>query len=97
MLSDNRNFPSFMRTVPSDENTAKAIVKLLRAFHWTYVSAVYDDSLYSVHGYNQFECEAKIAGICIAIKEQFKIETKNDTETLERLLTIEQARGLCPV
>lgn len=82
-----------MRTVPSDDNLAKAIVSILNEFKWTYISAVYDDTYYGIGGYYNFENEAKGSSICLAVKEQLKVNQPNYSEVLHSLMAVQRARG----
>jgi len=47
-LSNRDRYPFFLRTIPSDVNQAQAMVELVRMFHWTYVSVVYEESSYGI-------------------------------------------------
>ncbi|KAL1467872.1 hypothetical protein MTO96_025907 [Rhipicephalus appendiculatus] len=38
-----RRYPSLLRVLPSNAEVAQAVLRVLRHFKWTYVSAVYDD------------------------------------------------------
>lgn len=61
-LSDKKKFEYFSRTVPHDGFQAKAIVDVVRYFNWTYISSVYSDDTYGVHGMEALRKEAKRAG-----------------------------------
>lgn len=61
-LSDKKKFEYFSRTVPHDGFQAKAIVDVARYFNWTYISAVYSDDTYGIHGMDALRKESKRAG-----------------------------------
>ncbi|KAG2462625.1 CASR protein, partial [Polypterus senegalus] len=82
-LSDKKEFPYFMRTIPSDAFQIKAIVKLVKHFKWTWVGAVGLDTDYARFGIQLFIEEAKQSDVCIAYAEFFPT-----TYTRERILEI---------
>ena len=61
-LSNKKKFEYFSRTVPHDGFQAKAIVDLIRHFNWTYISSVYSDDTYGIHGMEALRQETKRAG-----------------------------------
>lgn len=65
-LSNKDKFGYFFRTVPSDVNQAHAILELLRAFRWTYVSVVYSDTDYGNKGYDKLQELAAHYKICLS-------------------------------
>ncbi|XP_075213701.1 metabotropic glutamate receptor 4-like [Lycorma delicatula] len=65
-LSDEERFPSFFRTVPSDNIQAHAMLELLKKFNWTYVSIVHSDTEYGTYGYDKLKQHAPDYGICFA-------------------------------
>ncbi|XP_053516210.1 taste receptor type 1 member 3 isoform X2 [Artibeus jamaicensis] len=65
-LSDREAFPSFFRTVPSDQVQATAMVELLLALHWNWVAALASDEEYGRQGLSLFSSLASTKGICIA-------------------------------
>ena len=64
-LDNKRMFPYFLRTVPSDEMQAKAIVALLNKLGFTQVSALYIDNSYGTIGILDVEDQATLEGICV--------------------------------
>ena len=65
-LSDKTEFEYFSRTVPPDHLQTQAIIDLLIAFNWTYVSMIGMSSDYSRNGVVKLKQLAKENGICIA-------------------------------
>ncbi|XP_007883472.2 extracellular calcium-sensing receptor-like [Callorhinchus milii] len=68
-LSDKREFPTFLRTVPSDAVQVKALVSLVQRFQWTWVGVVAADSDYGQFGIQSFIEEVTNSNVCIAYIE----------------------------
>ncbi|XP_068613893.1 extracellular calcium-sensing receptor-like [Brachionichthys hirsutus] len=68
-LSDKEQYPNFFRTIPSDNFQADAMVKLVKAFGWTWIGAVRSDSDYGNNGMAVFLTRAKKEGICVEYSE----------------------------
>lgn len=65
LLSDKNRFKYFVRTVPSDEVRARALVDLLLLNGTKYVSVVYSDDEFGREGSKYFTQQANNRGICI--------------------------------
>ena len=65
-LSDKTEFEYFSRTVPPDRLQTQAIIDLLIAFNWTYVSMIGQSNDYSRNGIAKLQQLAEESGICIA-------------------------------
>ncbi|XP_026873307.2 taste receptor type 1 member 3 [Electrophorus electricus] len=65
-LSDKIQYPSFMRTTPSDHWQAKAVVQLLQEFSWNWVAVVGSDDGYGKQGKQQLSSMAADGNICVA-------------------------------
>ncbi|XP_062322194.1 taste receptor type 1 member 1-like [Osmerus eperlanus] len=65
-LSAKSRFPSFFRTIPSDKNQVKAIVHLLKTFHWNWVAFLGEDDDYSYDAFEVFLEEIRETEICLA-------------------------------
>ncbi|XP_073703871.1 G-protein coupled receptor family C group 6 member A [Garra rufa] len=68
ILSDKSRFPTFMRTVPSDEYQTRAMVKLLKDNKWTWVGIIITDGDYGRSALESFVKHTETNGICVAFK-----------------------------
>ena len=82
-LSDKKQFPSFVRTVPSDAYQATAIANLVEYFDWHYIGTMSVDDAYGRNGITQFIYEAEANGVCIAFHKT--LPTVLDITAYEKL------------
>ncbi|XP_064418229.1 extracellular calcium-sensing receptor-like [Latimeria chalumnae] len=69
LLSDKHEFPSFFRTIPSDEFQSIGLARLAKHFGWTWVGLLAGDNDYSQQGIQSVRQEIINAGGCIAFSE----------------------------
>ncbi|KAL3871350.1 hypothetical protein ACJMK2_039357 [Sinanodonta woodiana] len=83
-LSDKSRYEYFVRTVPPDRFQAKAMVDLVHAFNWTYVSTVASEGEYGVSGIEYFQQEASAKNICFAAA--LKISAKSNKAEFDSVI-----------
>ncbi|XP_071081755.1 uncharacterized protein [Haliotis cracherodii] len=95
-LDDRVNFPSFLRTVPSDVQQAKAMVQVITDMGWEYVSLLYVSNNYGTKGMLAFQKYALTAGICVSQPKNISESSSSggDRELLDVLdeLLLENAK-----
>ncbi|KAJ1080398.1 hypothetical protein NDU88_000611 [Pleurodeles waltl] len=69
LLSDRNQFPSFFRTIPSDDFQFRGLVQLVMHFNWSWVGLLAVDDEYGQNGAQIFQTELKKAGACVAFTE----------------------------
>ncbi|XP_045929944.1 extracellular calcium-sensing receptor-like [Micropterus dolomieu] len=77
-LSDKKEFPAFLRTMPSDLFQVDALVQLVKHFGWTWVGVIAGDDAYGRGGANIFVDEVRKLGACVAL---YEIIPKNRAQT----------------
>lgn len=65
VLSDKIQFPSFLRTAPSDEFQSYGLAKLISHYGWTWVGILAEDTDYGEQGTHVLIEELKNANVCI--------------------------------
>ncbi|XP_046405665.1 metabotropic glutamate receptor 6 [Ischnura elegans] len=95
-LSDKSRFEYFSRVVPPDNFQAQAIVEVVRALDWKYVSTVAVEGDYGEKGIASFIELSSTAGICIAVSEKIlrNAKTEDFDRIVEKLFTKPNARGV---
>ncbi|KAK7905213.1 hypothetical protein WMY93_017820 [Mugilogobius chulae] len=68
-LSDKKEFPGFLRTMPSDFFQVDALAQLVKYFGWTWVGVIAGDDAYGRGGANIFAEEVQKLGACVALHE----------------------------
>ncbi|XP_031660220.1 metabotropic glutamate receptor 7 [Oncorhynchus kisutch] len=96
-LSDDRRYDFFSRVVPPDSFQAQAMVDIIRALDWTYVSTVASEGSYGEKGVEAFQQISKEAGgICIAqsLKIPHNPKLEDYDEAIQQLLETPHSRGV---
>ncbi|XP_078057795.1 extracellular calcium-sensing receptor-like [Mustelus asterias] len=70
-LSDKQEYPTFFRTIPSDDYQSKLLAELVKTFGWNWIGAVRSNTDYGNFGMRTFIQEAEKLGVCIAYSEVF--------------------------
>ncbi|XP_041859914.1 metabotropic glutamate receptor 7-like [Melanotaenia boesemani] len=84
-LSDDRRYDFFSRVVPPDSFQAQAMVDIIRALGWTYVSTIASEGSYGEKGVEAFTQLSKEAGgICIA--QSLKIPHNPKLEDYDKII-----------
>ncbi|XP_069463394.1 extracellular calcium-sensing receptor-like [Ambystoma mexicanum] len=69
LLSDRNQFPSFFRTIPSDDFQSRGLAQLVIHFGWAWVGLLAVDSDYGRQVIQILQKELVQAGVCIAFSE----------------------------
>ncbi|XP_066541473.1 extracellular calcium-sensing receptor-like [Hoplias malabaricus] len=92
-LSDKRQYPSFLRTVPSDHHQAAALARMVKCFGWTWIGAVRSDSDYGNYGMASFLKAAQEEGICVEYSEAFyRTDSRSKIERVANVIRRSTAR-----
>nr|KAF6362897.1 glutamate metabotropic receptor 4 [Pipistrellus kuhlii] len=96
-LSDNSRYDFFSRVVPSDTFQAQAMVDIVRALKWNYVSTLASEGSYGESGVEAFiQKSREDGGVCIAQSVKIPREPKPGEfdKIIRRLLETSNARGV---
>ncbi|XP_053575479.1 extracellular calcium-sensing receptor-like [Bombina bombina] len=69
VLSNRNLFPSFFRTIPSDEFQSQGLAQLVSYFGWSWVGLLASDNDYGLFGMQVVHQEISKAGACVAFTE----------------------------
>ncbi|XP_070823707.1 metabotropic glutamate receptor 7-like [Chaetodon trifascialis] len=96
-LSDDRRYDFFSRVVPPDSFQAQAMVDIIRALGWTYVSTIASEGSYGEKGVEAFTQLSKEAGgICIAqsLKIPHNPKLEDYDKAIQQLLETQHSRAV---
>ncbi|XP_029993981.1 metabotropic glutamate receptor 7-like [Sphaeramia orbicularis] len=96
-LSDDRRYDFFSRVVPPDSFQAQAMVDIIRAMGWTYVSTIASEGSYGERGVEAFTQLSKEAGvICIAqsLKIPHNPKLEDYDKAIQQLLESQHSRAV---
>ncbi|XP_039610978.1 taste receptor type 1 member 1 [Polypterus senegalus] len=74
-LSDKKQFPSFLRMIPSDQYQARGITLLLHKFKWKWIALIGSNDDYSQDGLEAIQKETAAFNICVAYQETIPRKT----------------------
>ncbi|KAI1892373.1 hypothetical protein AGOR_G00132700 [Albula goreensis] len=84
-LSDDRRYDFFSRVVPPDSFQAQAMVDVVKAMGWNYVSTVASEGSYGEKGVEAFmQISREAGGICIA--QSLKIPNEHKEEDFDKII-----------
>ncbi|KAF6732320.1 Metabotropic glutamate receptor 7 [Oryzias melastigma] len=96
-LSDDRRYDFFSRVVPPDSFQAQAMVDIVKAMGWNYVSTVASEGSYGEKGVDAFmQLSREAGGICIALTLKIPHNRKppDFDKTIHLLKSNEKARAV---
>ncbi|XP_038149394.1 extracellular calcium-sensing receptor-like [Cyprinodon tularosa] len=86
-LSDKKQYPTFFRTIPSDQYQADALAKLVKHFGWTWIGAIRSNSDYGNNGMAAFLKAALREGICVEYSESFyRTDSRNKIQRIADII-----------
>ncbi|CAL8374005.1 unnamed protein product [Gadus morhua 'NCC'] len=87
-LSEQTEFPMFIRTMPSDAFQVRALARLVSHFGWTWVGVLGQESDYARFAVQLFLQESSLYGVCAAYVHHFPVVLSQ--KPLDKLLDIIQ-------
>ncbi|XP_062315814.1 glutamate receptor, metabotropic 6a [Osmerus eperlanus] len=96
-LSDNNRYDFFSRVVPPDSYQAQAMVDIVKAMGWNYVSTLASEGNYGESGVDAFmQISREAGGVCIAQSLKIPREPKPGEfdKIIKRLMETSNARGV---
>ncbi|KAM7404873.1 hypothetical protein PAMP_012184 [Pampus punctatissimus] len=96
-LSDDRRYDFFSRVVPPDSFQAQAMVDIIRALGWSYVSTIASEGSYGEKGVEAFTQLSKEAGgICVAqsLKIPHNPKLEDYDKAIQQLLETQHSRAV---
>ncbi|XP_051950337.1 glutamate receptor, metabotropic 6a [Xyrauchen texanus] len=96
-LSDNNRYDFFSRVVPPDSYQAQAMVDIVKAMGWNYVSTLASEGNYGESGVDAFvQISREAGGLCIAQSLKIPREPKPGEfdKIIKRLMETPNARGV---
>ncbi|XP_076850907.1 extracellular calcium-sensing receptor-like isoform X2 [Brachyhypopomus gauderio] len=92
-LTDKNQFPTFFRTVPSDQHQAAALARMVKYFGWTWIGAVRSDTDYGNYGMTAFLKAAQEEGICVEYCEAYvRTQPRSKLESLADVIRRSSSR-----
>ncbi|XP_069098340.1 taste receptor type 1 member 1 [Pleurodeles waltl] len=86
-------YPSFLRTIPSDDLQVSVLLHLLIQFNWTWIAVVASDNDYGRQGLQSLYGKALNIGICVAYQGVIPDNVNANGSAVQQMLTqINQSR-----
>ncbi|XP_076002396.1 extracellular calcium-sensing receptor-like [Genypterus blacodes] len=86
-LSDRQRFPSFFRTIPSDNFQVRAMIQILKHFGWTWAGLLVSDDDYGLHAARSFQSDLVQSGAgCLAYAEV--LPWRNDPTEFRKIVDV---------
>ncbi|XP_027699607.1 taste receptor type 1 member 1 [Vombatus ursinus] len=85
-LSEKKEYPSFLRTIPSDKYQVQTIVMLLKKFEWSWISVIGSDNDYGLQGVQMLEDLVTEEEICIAQKDVVPISAQAEDSIMQNMV-----------
>ncbi|KAF4109575.1 hypothetical protein G5714_008827 [Onychostoma macrolepis] len=83
-LSNKLQYPTFVRTVPSNKDMIEMIIHIIRWFGWNWVAFLGSQDNYSSDGLKLFNKYISNTGICLAYQEGLSLNA-NYSQTLKKI------------
>ncbi len=83
-LSNKLQYPTFVRTIPSNKNLIEMIIHIIRWFGWNWVAFLGSQDNYSLDGLKLFNKYISNSGICLAYQEGLSLNA-NYSQTLKKI------------
>ncbi|NXJ80507.1 TS1R1 protein, partial [Trogon melanurus] len=87
-LSLKRFYPSFLRTIPSDQQQVRAIFLLLRRFGWAWVALLGSDNTYGRDGLDALYKLLDASNVCVAYRGVIPADVDASSSELHNLVRI---------
>nr|XP_055030501.1 vomeronasal type-2 receptor 1 [Misgurnus anguillicaudatus] len=84
VLESRFQYPTFLRTIPSDEHQSVAMARLVLHFGWTWVGTIAADDDYGKYGIKRFKEVVEEAGVCISFSET--LPKISNPEAIQRIV-----------
>uniref|UniRef100_A0A671SI15 Double-strand-break repair protein rad21-like protein 1 n=1 Tax=Sinocyclocheilus anshuiensis TaxID=1608454 RepID=A0A671SI15_9TELE len=82
VLSDKHQYPSYVRTIPSNNDLIEMIIHIIRWFGWNWIAFL--GSQHDLDGLNVFNEYIRNTGICLAYQESLSLNANNSL-TLKKI------------
>uniref|UniRef100_A0A8B9GUP3 Vomeronasal 2, receptor 1 n=1 Tax=Astyanax mexicanus TaxID=7994 RepID=A0A8B9GUP3_ASTMX len=93
VLESRFQYPTFLRTIPSDEHQSVAMAQLVLRFGWTWVGTIASDDDYGKYGIKRFKEVVEEAGVCISFSEVLpKFTSPESIQRIVRTVTESTAK-----